>query len=291
MSANLDQHTSPAVTDKTEGTLLIAAPNGARRGKADHPNLPITADEIAAEAIRCRDAGAAVLHLHVRDEAGRHTLDVGRYRQAIEAVERAVGDDLVIQPTTEAVEQYSAGEQIDVVRALKPEAVSIALREILPEGVGEAAAADFFAWMAETRVWAQIILYDTADIARFAVLHRAGFFGVARPSVLLVLGRYTVGQLSSPEDLDPMLGALAPVRDEVNWTVCAFGAREQDCIAHAIGLGGGGRVGFENNLSLPNGDRAAHTADLVALAAETARTLGRPPLGAADVRTLVRDWF
>lgn len=284
------------MTDKTEGTLLIAAPNGARRGKADHPNLPITADEIAAEAVRCRDAGASVLHLHVRDAAGNHTLDVDRYRQAIAAVRQAVGEDLVIQPTTEAVGQYAAGEQIDVVWALKPEAVSVALREILPEEAGprdadQVAAADFFAWMAETRVWAQIILYDTADISRFVALHQAGFFAVSQPSVLLVLGRYTIGQTSAPEDLDPMLDALAPVRDAVDWTVCAFGAREQDCIAHAIGLGGGGRVGFENNLLLPNGDRAAHTADLVALAAETARTLGRPPMSAAAVRQRVNDWF
>jgi 3-keto-5-aminohexanoate cleavage enzyme len=55
--------------------VVIVAPTGARRSKADHAGLPITPDEIAAEAARCCAAGATVLHLHVRDEDGAHTLD------------------------------------------------------------------------------------------------------------------------------------------------------------------------------------------------------------------------
>ena len=54
---------------------LMVAPNGARKSSADHPGLPITVDAIAAEAAACREAGAQALHLHVRDDAGRHTLD------------------------------------------------------------------------------------------------------------------------------------------------------------------------------------------------------------------------
>lgn len=46
-------------------TLIMAAPNGARKTKADHPNLPITVDEVVAEARACREARAAMLHAHV----------------------------------------------------------------------------------------------------------------------------------------------------------------------------------------------------------------------------------
>lgn len=275
----------------SDGTIVIAAPNGARRTKADHPNLPMTAAEIAAEAVRCRDAGASVLHLHVRDADGVHSLDPDLYRQATDAVRDAVGETLVIQPTTEAVGRYSANEQMATIRALEPEAVSLALREILPDGADDTAARAFFAWMKTQRIWAQIILYDTADIDRFIALHATGLFAVSRPSLLLVLGRYAEGQRSEPSDLDPMLDALAPVRTGVNWTVCAFGPRENACMAHSIGAGGDVRVGFENNLYLPGGGMADHTADLVALAAEAARTAGRPPRGAAAVRDLVADWF
>ena len=65
--------------------------------------LPITPDEIAREAARCAEAGASLLHLHVRDDEGRHSLDAGRYRETIAAVRQSVGDALVIQITTEAV--------------------------------------------------------------------------------------------------------------------------------------------------------------------------------------------
>jgi uncharacterized protein (DUF849 family) len=272
------------------GTIVIAAPNGARRTKVDHPNLPMTADETAAEARRCRDAGASVLHLHVRDADGGHSLDVGRYREAIAAVRDAVGDDMVIQATTEAVGMYSAEEQIRMVRSLKPEAISVAVREIVPDAADEAGARDFFGWLMDAEVWAQLILYDPADIERFIALHEAGLFAVSKPSVLLVLGRYTVGQRSEPSDIDPMLAALSPIRDDVSWSVCAFGAQENACMRHALGEGGHVRVGFENNLLLPDGERADYTADLVRLAADAARDAGRPPLDAAAVRALVKGW-
>ena len=86
--------------------LVMVAPNGARRTKADHPHLPITPADIAAEAGRCRDAGATIFHLHVRDQNDAHSLDPDRYRAAIDAVRAAVGESLVIQVTTEAVGRY-----------------------------------------------------------------------------------------------------------------------------------------------------------------------------------------
>ena len=81
--------------------FLAVAPNGARKTKADHPALPITPAELAATAAACAEAGAAMIHLHVRDADQRHSLDVEAYRAAIAAVRSAVGEDLVIQATSE----------------------------------------------------------------------------------------------------------------------------------------------------------------------------------------------
>ena len=92
--------------------VIGVAPTGARKSKADHPALPITPREIADTAAACREAGAALLHLHVRDPDGRHSLDAGAYREAIEAVRHAVGDDLVIQVTSESGGRYAADEQM-----------------------------------------------------------------------------------------------------------------------------------------------------------------------------------
>ena len=99
--------------------LVMVAPNGARRTKADHPNLPITPPEIAREAELCRAAGATVLHLHVRAPDGRHSLDPDLYRAAVDAVRAALGARMVIQMTTEAVGRYSPAEQMAAVREVR----------------------------------------------------------------------------------------------------------------------------------------------------------------------------
>ena len=69
--------------------VLTVAPNGARAGRHDHPALPLDPAALAATARACLDAGAAVLHLHVRDANDRHSLDAGRYREALAAVRAA----------------------------------------------------------------------------------------------------------------------------------------------------------------------------------------------------------
>src|SRR5690554_6718411 len=94
---------------------IAVAPNGARRTKADHPRLPMLPDELARDAAEARAAGAAMIHLHVRDAEGKHSLDLGLYREAIAAVRDAVGDRLVVQATTEAVGRYTPREQMALV--------------------------------------------------------------------------------------------------------------------------------------------------------------------------------
>ena len=103
--------------------VLGVAPNGAYKTARDHPRVPVTLEEIVADAIACRDAGAALFHLHVRDGEGRHLLDAQAYRDTTEAIRRAVGRTLVVQITTEAAGRYARPAQMAVVREVRPEAV------------------------------------------------------------------------------------------------------------------------------------------------------------------------
>ena len=114
------------------GRLIAVAPNGARKTKTDHPALPISPDEIAADAADCLAEGAALLHLHVRDAEGRHSLDAVAYRDAINAVRSFTGTDLIIQITTESAGVFQIDRQIAVVEDVKPEACSAAIRELCP---------------------------------------------------------------------------------------------------------------------------------------------------------------
>ena len=269
--------------------ILAVAPNGARKTRDDHPALPITPDELARTAAACAEAGAAMIHLHVRDEAERHSLDVGAYRAATAAVQAAVGEAMILQVTSEAAGLYHAEQQIAMVRELRPEAVSLAVRELIPEvdvedGAGEAAAAEFLAWLDGEGIQAQFILYSAEDLERFDALIDRGVIAGERRSVLFVLGRYSAGQRSDPSDLLPFLAARR--RDHL-WSLCAFGAKETACAVAAAALGGHARVGFENNLDLPDGSRAPDNAALVAAAARGAAAIGRPLADAAEARRLL----
>lgn len=259
---------------------IMVAPNGARRTKQDHRALPMTPAEIARTAAACHEAGAAAIHVHVRDARGRHVLDADLYREATAAIRREVGQGLVVQATTEAVGRYSAAEQMALVRDLRPEAVSMAVRELVPED-GEQEAAGFLAWLARESIAAQFILYSAEDLAWFLDLRRRGVVPEPLDDVLYVLGRHTEDQQSAPRDLVPFLAADGGRHP---WTVCAFGRREHACAVTAAAMGGHIRVGFENNLHLKDGTTAPDNAALVADVAAAVRALGRPLADAAAMR-------
>lgn len=274
----------------TRPIAIAVAPNGARKTHADHPALPITPDELAACARQCVDAGAAMLHLHVRRPDGTHSLEPEDYRPAIAAVQRTVGDALVIQITTEAVGIYTPEQQMASVRALQPEAISAALRELAPDAAHEVQAARFFGELAAARTAIQYILYSADDVVRYRDLRARGVLPDTPHWVLFVLGRYSAGQRSDPSDLLPFLQAWAEGGDitaNVPWAMCAFGPREAECALSAALLGGHARLGFENNMALPDGSTAPDNAALVTNLRRHLDALHRPVASAAELRS----WF
>jgi uncharacterized protein (DUF849 family) len=262
--------------------MVMAAPNGARRSAKDHPALPTKPSEIADCAASLLDAGVSVLHLHVRDEDGAHTLDADHYRAALAAIRKRIGDDLILQVTTEAVGRYSAFEQMLLVRELKPEAVSLALRELCPDAAAESGAAEFFGWLQREEIWPQYILYSPEDVARFNALRARGVFGTDTPHCLLVLGRYSQQLQGEVGELDAMLAATDFAK--LPWSVCCFGHHEHAAAMRALERGGHVRLGFENNLLLADGSVAGDNAALVRQFAEAASDSPRQLATANEVR-------
>ncbi len=281
MSQADNSASSTAIATSTP-VVICVAPNGARRTKKDHLALPMTAQELGREAAACAHAGASVIHLHVRNDEGSHSLDVDRYRAAIASVREATEERMLIQVTTEAVGIYKPAEQISVVKALKPNAASVAIRELIPEPSYYSEAINFFDWCANSRVALQFIVYTPEEAEAVNEMARRGELGSESPNTLFVLGRYTAGQRSSPSDVLPFL----EVWDTENpWSVCAFGPTEAQCMTAAIGLGGHARVGFENNLLKADGTSALNNADLVSNVADIARRSGR---GLASIHDALR---
>lgn len=261
---------------------ITNAPNGGRRGKSDHPALPLTVTELMRCAEECLAAGAAMLHLHLRDGDGRHLLDADAYRQALGAIRAVTGDHLILQITTEALDLYRPGEQMAITRSVRPEAASLALRELCPDAAAEAEFADFLLWLRRESVMPQIILYSPEEAKRLALMRERGMIPWRDVPVLYVLGRYSPGQLSRPQDLLPFLAPGLPRYS--HWTTCAFGRHEAAAVSLGALLGGHVRVGFENNLELPDGTTARNNAELVGVTADILRRCGVGLLTAPALR-------
>jgi 3-keto-5-aminohexanoate cleavage enzyme len=254
---------------------IMVAPNGARRGRADHPALPVTIPQIVAEARACFAAGAGGIHAHVRDAAGAHSLDLGLYRELLAELALAV-PEMGVQITTEAVGRYSPAEQRALVTALRPSQVSIAMREIT-KGEPEPEVARFFHDLAEAGIGVQHILYTAPEVARMETLVAKGVIPRDGLELMLVLGQYEGAQDSHPEDLTAYLEAKTGALAGAGWAVCAFGRHETACLVGAVQKGGKARIGFENNLFNADGTLAASNAERVAELCSSLRAAGLAP--------------
>jgi uncharacterized protein (DUF849 family) len=244
---------------------IMVAPNGARKGHADHPNLPVTIEEVARDAVQCHAAGAQAIHVHVRDADGRHCIDASRYLKATEAVRRLAGRELIVQITTEAVGQFTPRQQIASVRTVHPEAVSIAVKELIPDPSAETAAAELYRWAHQNRIAVQHIVYAANEFDRLLDLVARGVIPGKRHSLIFPLGRYVANQESDPAELVPLvakvLGNGGPER--FDWWACAFGGSETAALVATAALGGHCRIGFENSFVNADGGRAASNAERI----------------------------
>ena len=236
--------------------ILTVAPNGAYKTHAQHPAVPMTPETLALTARACLNVGVAMLHMHVRKPDGAHSLEAEDYLAATAAVRKAVGQEMVIQITTEAAQVYAPPAQMATLGA-------------------------FFRWLVDTDIMTQVILYDEADVLDWNSLRARGVIPEGKWFILFVLGRYTAGQTSSPTDLLPFLSRHDGAHP---WAMCAFGAQEHACAIAAAALGGHARIGFENNLLLRDGTIAPNNTALAQQVVEGARALNRPLATAHQVR-------
>ena len=241
---------------------LMVAPNGARRTKADHPAIPITLEEIVADAKACHEAGADGLHLHLRDEEGHHILDAGLYREALEELNQQI-PGMAVQITTEAVGLYSPLVQRQIALESACKLVSMSIRENAAdaswdENIGTEAA-KFYRECVDQGIAIQHILYDASD---FELLHRvlpSTLFQTPDLQLLFVLGKYdhmteardgvyAKQYNSQPAMMAPFIYKLAHFDITPDWMACAFGPGETKALEAAKKHGGKLRVGFENSI-------------------------------------------
>ena len=237
--------------EKTSGcrrVLVAVAPNGARRGRKDHPQLPITATEIAKTAVSCAEAGAGMMHLHVRDEGGGHSLDPHLYRTALKEIKAAVGDSMLLQVSSEAAGIFQRQHQIECMKRLAPHCLSCGLSEFMPSEQKYEEGSAFFRELHGAGALIQYILYSPEEARLFTQLCREGFLPGSHHFLLFVFGRYGRKKQLQPASVAPYLTPLESGAFSYTWMVCGFDAQEHQVVEEALNYGGHVRIGFENNL-------------------------------------------
>ncbi|WP_310620409.1 BKACE family enzyme [Flexibacterium corallicola] len=259
-----------------EPRMIMAAPNGARLQKSNIQAIPVTIEELCICARAVSAAGANALHAHVRNKAGEHVLDAGLYKE-LKAQLSFDAPNLVLQITTEAVGKYSPREQAKLVEEVVPEAVSVALREMMPLNGDETTGKWFYQFAKEAGIAVQHILYDVDDLIRLSQLQSEGVIPQNFGSHLYVLGRYSEKQEGRPLELLKFFDAQQKKKEssKTSFTVAAFGESETTCLGATLTLGGHVRVGFENNQIHADGRPARDNAERVGALHQLRSLLGK----------------
>jgi 3-keto-5-aminohexanoate cleavage enzyme len=274
----------PIVTPTSAGdVILTAAIVGAELTRAQTPHLPITPREVAEEAARCREAGAAVIHLHVRNDDGSNTQSAERFAEVIDAIRAKC--DCVIQPSTGGAVGMSIDERSGPL-ACKPEMATLNCGTInFGDDVFVNSRPDIRKLAAKIRASGaipELECYEVGHVEEALTLAAEGVIG--KPMHFqFVLG--VKGAAPAREDVVHYLRSLVPA--EATWAVAATGRAQQPMTELAMRLGGHARVGLEDNIYLSKGLLAEGSAPLVARAAAYARSIGRTPADPARARELL----
>lgn len=263
--------------------IITAAIAGAEVTRRQNPHLPLTPREIAGEAARCREKGASIIHLHVRDEEGRPTQDRERFRQAMEEIGRRT--DVIIQVSTGGAVGMTPGERLQPV-TLRPEMASLSTGTVnFGEDVFLNRPGDieiFAKTMGDHGVKPEIEVFEAGMIANALGLVKKGLL-TPPLHFNFVLG-VPGGMPASAKNLLFLVESIPP---GATWTVSGIGSRQLAMNVLGIILGGHARTGLEDNCHYSRGVPALGSWQLVERLAGLAGELGRPVASPGEAREIL----
>ncbi|MFO0676677.1 MAG: 3-keto-5-aminohexanoate cleavage protein [Polyangiaceae bacterium] len=264
----------PIVTPVPSSIVLTAAIVGAEVTREHTPHLPITPREIADEAARCREAGAAVIHLHVRNDDGTSTQSKERYQETIEAIQKKT--DCIVQTTTGGAVGMSIAERAGPL-ACRPEMATLNCGSV---NFGDDVFVntkpdirDLAKRIAAAGSVPELECYEVGHVEEALTLVSEGLL-TGPLHFQFVLG--VPGGISATERSVEFMRSILP--QGASWAVAAVGRHQKPMTEYAIRSGGHARVGLEDNIYLSKGVLSEGSAPLVARAAAYAREVGRTPL-------------
>lgn len=270
-------------------------------GKSD--KVPVTPDQIAAECIAAARAGAAVVHIHVRDPlTGKGAREPDLYAEVVEQVRNSdvdvvlnltagMGGDLTfgsveqpLPPADDGTDMAGATERLEHVKRLRPEICTLDCGT-MNFGEGDYIMTNSTATLKEMArqiqalgVRPEIEAFDTGHLWQAKALAAEGL--IDEPAMIQLCMGVPWG---APPDINTFMAMVNNVPDSWTWSAFSLGRRQMEYVALAAIAGGNIRVGLEDNLYLGRGQMATN-ADLVTRAVEILDRIGYSIQGPAEVR-------
>lgn len=271
-------------------TLITVAPTGAETAKSDWPQLPTTLDELVAEAKACEAAGAALVHVHIRDDDHVPTLDLVRLTDTVTALREATS--LVVQLSTGGSVHDPLEDRRRVLEA-EPDSCSLTCGTV---NFGDDVFLNPWPFMGELyeaarerEVVPEFELFDLGQVAALRrLLDTLGLPYGGKVHVDFVTG-VPGGMPGTTQALVAGVSMLPP--EVTSWSATGIGRSHLPVLAASLSLGGHVRVGMEDNLIFAKGRPVRSNAELVGRTAQFCDLMQRPPMSTDQARTLlnVRD--
>ena len=287
----------------TRPVIITAALTGGADSTGASPYVPITPAQLASEALAARAAGAAIVHIHVRNpETGKPSRDVALYRETVQRI-RDAGSDVLINLTTGPGASFAPGEDPNInarpkgmgtpeervahVLELRPDICSL---DIATMNFGPTAFLNTPAHLAamaqmirEAGVKPELEIFDLGHAMLAADMVKRGLFE-APPWFQLCLGI----AWGAPATTEAMLALRQLVPAGGIWSAFGISRAQFPMVAQAVILGGHVRVGLEDNLYLARGVLAEGNAPLVARAKRIVEELGEHAASPEEARAILK---
>lgn len=264
--------------------IITVAPTGEGAGKSDNPALPITPEEIAQSVYESYQAGAAIAHIHVRDDNGKPAMSLDKFREAFHLIREKC--DIVINLTTAGDIRAGDEERTAHLKALKPEMASFDC------GSMNWANEDVFInhprfleklgrVMLEQRIKPEVEIFDTGMISNALYYIKKGL--LKEP----VHFQFVMGAGGGiPASIENLIFLTRQIPEGSTWSAFGIGRHHIPIMAASLLLGGDVRVGFEDNIYYARGVLAKSNAELVERAVRLAGEFGREVAAPRDVREM-----
>jgi 3-keto-5-aminohexanoate cleavage enzyme len=266
-------------------TLITVAPTGAESAKADVPALPVTLDELVETAVACEAAGAAVIHVHIRDGDARPTLDLERLTDTVAALREST--DLVVQLSTGGAVTDPEADRLRVLAAA-PDAASLTMGTV---NFGAGVFLNRWDFIVELHTGMRdrgiVPEYEIFDLGQLATLQRL-LDRHGPPHGGHVHCDFVMGVPGGmPGTTAALTAAVAALPAGATFAATGVGRSTVPVMLAALSAGGHLRVGMEDTLTYAPGQPVRDNAQLVERAARAADLALRPAMRATEARELL----